>query len=384
MKILIVASWFPTLAVPVSGIFVAEQAAALATRHEVTVLAPEVVGPASSWTLRVESAGTYRVIRAGIPTGNYVHALRYVSRVTHEIRLGAYDVIHAHVTLPGGFAAVLAGLLTRRPSVITEHMRPFKNLMASKRDRAKTRFALNHASAVIAVSHGLKTQMQAQGITRPILIVPNLIDTRKFIHSPQRARTPGQFNLIFVGRLNDKQKNLPALLKAMSRLGNTDGSQYHLRIIGDGKLRCEYEQQAKDLGVYPRYKFEGFLRPEEIAQALAASDVLVLPSFYENCPVVVAEALAVGRPAIVTRCGGSEEMITPECGSVVPVDDPAALSQAIIDLCHNLDSYPSDKISAYAHSRFGEAVVVNRLTEIYESIMPDSAKRRQAIRMRVA
>jgi glycosyltransferase involved in cell wall biosynthesis len=121
-----------------------------------------------------------------------------------------------------------------------------------------------------------------------------------------------------------------------------------------------------------------------VARDLAACDLLVLPSFYENCPVVVAEAMAAGRPVIVTKCGGPEEMVTPESGMVVPVDDADALAAAIRAVCRNLDAYTPENIAAYARSRFGEHVVVDQLTRIYESLLADVRKIQPAARMRIA
>jgi L-malate glycosyltransferase len=384
MKILVVASWFPSPESPVSGIFVAEQASALAACHDVTVLTPAVTHRDSVRTRSEEAAGTYRVIRTCLPAVRHLHSLRYAWEVIQEIRSGDYDLVHAHVTLPGGLGAVLAGIATRRPSVITEHMGPFANLMGSRRDRAKVRFALNHASAVIAVSQGLQSQMRASGITRPMLVVPNLIDTQRFSPRPKPARHSGTFQILFVGRLNDRQKNLPSLLRAMAQLRSADGPRFFLRIIGDGGLRPEYERLAQGLGIDARCEFLGTRDAEGVARALADCDVFVLPSLYENCPVVVAEAMAAGRPVIVTQCGGSEEMVTPESGLAVPVGDADALAAAIRAVCGNLEDYPPEKIAGYAHSRFGAPVVVGRLTEIYESLLIHSAAEPRAARVRVA
>jgi glycosyltransferase involved in cell wall biosynthesis len=374
MKVLIVATWFPSPDSPVAGTFIAEQARALAARHQVTVLAPAVGAAASARTRAVGTDGPYPVIRVNVPARSLVHHLDYARAVAQEIKAGDFDIAHAHVTLPGGFAAVLAGMLTRRPVVITEHRSPFDAFMQTARDRFKVRFALTRAAAVIPTNYGLEARMRHYGIRRPLYIVRNNIDTRLFACSPKPPRTDDCFRLIFVGRLNDEQKNLPALLRALRLLKQRHGDRYLLKIIGGGELQAGYEQMARELGIFHLCEFAGAQNKAEIARSLAASDLFVLPSFHENCPSVVAEAQAVGRPAVVTVCGGSEELIAPHTGIAVPVNDHLALADAINRVCENLDSYHPEAISAYAVSRFGDEAVVSQLTQIYESVLTDGLK----------
>jgi len=313
-----------------------------------------------------------------------MHALRCAWAVAREIRSGGYDLAHAHVTLPGGFAAVLAGMFTGRPAIITEHMNPFSNFMRTAGDRMKVRFALMRAAAVIPTNHGLEAIWRDYGFRRPMQIVRNNVNTEVFAFSPKRPRTDDLNRLIFVGRLNDDQKNLTALLKALVLLSKRDRGCYRLKIIGGGGLQAGYEHLAQDLGVLHLCEFVGEQCKSYIADALAASDLFVLPSFRENCPCVVGEAQAVGRPVVVTSCGGSEELVTPQTGLVVPVDDHAALADAIQHICHNLDSYRPEEISAYAQSRFGDDTLVDHLTKIYESVVPASAIERPTISVKVA
>ena len=372
LKMLVVASWYPSPASPVNGIFIAEQARALASRHDVTVLAPEVTPAGSRRARTVDTSGPYPVIHCNIPARRLVHHLDYARVVANEIRAGGFEVVNAHVTLPGGYAAVLAGIYTRRPVVITEHTSPFDELMTTARNRRKVRFALTRAAAVIAGNRGLEAKMRKYGITRPIQIIPNLIDTDRFALRPKPPRADDDYHLLFVGRLNTDQKNLPALLRAMSLLtgrGKRDGKGYRLKISGDGELRSGYEQMARELGVDEWCEFAGMLGPEQVARSLTECDVFVLPSLHENCPNVVAEAQAAGRPAVVTICGGSEELISPRTGKAVPVDDHVALADAIKQVCRNLDGYQPEEIAAYAKGRFGWEAVVDQLTEVYETVL---------------
>lgn len=367
MKILIVASWFPDAESPFSGVFIAEQARALAIDHTVTVIAPSILRGGSSRRREVEERDGYRLVRVGLPARNVIHQLDYARAVVAEIRSSECDVVHAHVTLPAGFAAVLAGRWTRRPVVITEHRGPFAALMETPRDRFKVRFALERAEEVIAVSSSLAREMASHGINRAITVVPNVVDTSRFAPAASTHRTGEPFRLLFAGILRDHNKNLPLLLRALGRLLN-DGRDYRLTVVGDGEVRGECEEMARTLGVSEQCEFRGALGPDDLSQEMRSADVFVVPSRSETFGIVAAEALCVGRPVIATRCGGPEDFITEEVGVLVPVEDEEALAAAIAEVCTRLEDLPAPRLSAYAQGKFGQKAVTSRLTEIYERV----------------
>ena len=63
---------------------------------------------------------------------------------------------------------------------------------------------------------------------------------------------------------------------------------------------------------------------------------LILPSFAEGLPVVIMEAMASARPVIATTIAGIPELITPDCGWLVPAGDAQALASAIETLAQTL------------------------------------------------
>jgi len=87
------------------------------------------------------------------------------------------------------------------------------------------------------------------------------------------------------------------------------------------------------------------------------------------------EALASGKPVVVTRCGGPEDFVTDETGMLVPVDDDQALADAIGKVCGNLGKYSPARISQFAAKRFGFDAVVSQLTEVYETVATQGKRR---------
>ncbi|HDQ45029.1 MAG TPA: glycosyltransferase family 1 protein [bacterium] len=129
---------------------------------------------------------------------------------------------------------------------------------------------------------------------------------------------------VFVGRLSH-EKGLVTLLKAMAGIQNGN-----LKIVGDGPLRPTLEEFAADF----KLKHVSFLgnQPKQAVQELVSrAQFLVCPSeWYENSPLVIYEALAVGTPVIGAAIGGIPELIlSGETGDLFPPGDVMALRRCI-------------------------------------------------------
>jgi UDP-glucose:(heptosyl)LPS alpha-1,3-glucosyltransferase len=108
------------------------------------------------------------------------------------------------------------------------------------------------------------------------------------------------------------------------------GNPFTLAVVGHRQFG-EYERLARQLGVIDRVRFLGFRGDPK--DAYFAADLLVHPTFYDPCSLVVLEALACGLPIVTTKFNGAAELMSPECGRVVddPLDD-RALAAAIVEL----------------------------------------------------
>jgi glycosyltransferase involved in cell wall biosynthesis len=133
----------------------------------------------------------------------------------------------------------------------------------------------------------------------------------------------------FVGKLERKKRPL-GLLRALSALTREQQEAVHLLVAGDGPLmeECLAFVEHHRLPV----TFTGFLNQSRVPEVYAAADVLVLPSDSgETWGLVVNEAMASGRPAIVSRSvGGCEDLVVEgETGFSFELDDEAALTDLL-------------------------------------------------------
>lgn len=147
---------------------------------------------------------------------------------------------------------------------------------------------------------------------------------------PDRARDlrdNSGVRLITVGRLSPEKGQI-CLLDAFARAcGENEAT---LTIVGHGPLAAELQARAEQLGIADRVRFTGRLGTTETMAEIAAHDALVLPSFMEGLPVVLIEALALGRPVIASQVAGiPEAVVHGHNGLLVPPLDVAALAKAI-------------------------------------------------------
>lgn len=135
---------------------------------------------------------------------------------------------------------------------------------------------------------------------------------------------------LFCGKLRDWKRPMD-LLRAFAAAA-VPGS--YLVYAGEGPLRAGLEREARELGVAERVRILGFANQSELPRIYAASDLLVLPSQHEPWGLVVNEAMACGRPAIVTdRVGAREDLIIEgQTGHSYPAGDVAELSRLLASL----------------------------------------------------
>lgn len=134
-----------------------------------------------------------------------------------------------------------------------------------------------------------------------------------------------------VARLS-AQKGLPLLVEAAARVAHSH--DFVIDVIGDGEGRPALEDMIRRLGLQDRVCLHGWRSPEDVREALSASRAFILPSFAEGLPVVLMEALALGKPVVTTSIAGIPELVDAANGWVVPsgsVDALAAAMKALLE-----------------------------------------------------
>lgn len=138
----------------------------------------------------------------------------------------------------------------------------------------------------------------------------------------------GRLELCFVGNLVPR-KGLHVLLAGLARV---DGD-WRLTVVGnetDPAYVTRIRRQRRRFGLDDRVELTGRLPDDAVAERLAESHLLAVPSLYEGFGLVYLEAMAFGLPVLATTAGGATELVTHgETGVVVPPDDPGEIARVV-------------------------------------------------------
>lgn len=184
-----------------------------------------------------------------------------------------------------------------------------------------------HCNALNLIAPAMERELREAGFLRVRLSdIPNGVPLEAMTRGD--AAPAGATQWVCVGRLTH-QKGYDVLLDALSLL--PPDADFTVSIAGDGPERAVLEARAQVLGLSARVRWLGELRPLEVARLMDDADAFLLPSRYEGMSNAALEALARGRPILVTDCGGIDRYIDPASGWVVPRDDANALAGALTE-----------------------------------------------------
>ena len=291
-------------------------------------------------------------------------------RLAQEARARGVQVVHAHQYSPFFYSA-LAKPLARNAFrlLMTEHGRHYPDVVSPVR-RAVNRAVLSHlADAVTACcAFSARALCENDGFPgRRIEVVENGIDLGRHAAPADRAALREKFGLApdrqyvtMVARFHPVKAH-PMLLKAFAEVARVR-PDVDLLLAGEGPGRPALEVMAKALGILERVKFLG-VRPD-VPDLLAAADVFALTSVSEAASLTLMEAMAAGRPVVITAVGGNPELVRDGVdGLLVPRGDHAACARAILRLL--ADTELAARLGAAARARAEEAFSLARTVDRY-------------------
>ena len=302
--------------------------------------------------------------------------------VVHDFGAGwCYDVLHVH---DGSRRTVLRQAIRARPLGgrllgLLERVRAWREREVERNQYTRAR------GHIVAVSGMVKRDLVRDYGVDParIEVVWNGVDPAAFSPAYRERERPearrrldlGDASTFLLLGHNYRLKGLAVALRALARLVR-EGHAVRLCVVGDGPAET-FARDARRLGLERHARFyRGVTDPRPY---LAASDVLLHPTFYDACSLVVLEAWAMGVPAITTRWNGAAEL-WPASEDAWLVAEPRDIDAVAQAMRQGLD--PARRAAAGAVARsvaLAHRLETNfaRIAAIYEEIAEGGTRRRR-------
>lgn len=346
----------------------------------------EVVGVASD-TGVLEHVGEREGVRTvNVPMHREISLFADVKSLFALIKLFRHerpDIVHAN-TPKASLLGMVAAWLCRVPNrIYTVTGLRFETTSGVMRFVLKTmeRITCFCATKVIPEGDGVKAALLREHITRkPMQKIHNGningVDldwydrTEEVMQSAEKIKGDGEeFRFVFVGRIV-RDKGICELVEAFTRLRMVR-PDVKLMIVGRFEEDLDpLPYSTRDfLNTCPAVELAGY--QSDVRPYIAASNVLVLPSYREGFPNVILQAGAMGLPVIVTDVNGSDEVVEQGVnGIIVPKYDVEALYNAMLTMVNNADKTKqmSDVARKMIAERFDQRDVWAATVEMYKQL----------------
>lgn len=372
MHVLILPSWYSSPEFPLKGSFFREQAVALAKAGcKVSLLFWYCDAKDKPYTEVFNDDGVQTILVHYKRSRLHINFLlkRYFVLKAFRQHLGDAppDIIHVH-SFPATTVARLFFGKYKIPYVVTEHTTAFARGMLTHQNKTVIRKGFRLARRVIAVSDGLRRQIQPY-CEKPVLIIPNMVSDFFWtdVNTEQPSERSTVFRFVSVGYLTVK-KGMDILLSAFSKV-HKKYPLTELVICGGGEEGEALKKQAQEEEIYSCVEFLGNVSREEIHRQLIRSQSFVLASRVETFGIVYIEALACGKPIIMTETDASETIVNKNNGFVVPVENIPALAERMEEMIISYTRYDANLIKEDCRLRFSETAVSRRLIDLYHEVL---------------
>jgi len=251
------------------------------------------------------------------------------------------------------------------------------------------REVLRIADKVVAATQAELAQLQwlYQADTRKVVVIPPGVDLSHFYPiSRDEAKAfigvqPCDRTLLFVGRI-EPLKGIDTLIQAIGLIRQRDVYTCLTVIGGDPTIDLEVEDSemrrlqaiCAEAGLSDLVTFIGKRGQYTLPYYYSAAEAVVVPSHYESFGMVALEAMACGTPVVASQVGGLAFLVKDgETGFTVPVEDPAALADRLVQLfCDpDLRSEMGQRAAAFAQEYSWERIAA-RITALYQQLISDN------------
>lgn len=386
MKVLWLASWYPSALMPLSGDFIKRHAEAVSLYEQLHVL--HVIRDASGRITRDVSVKTtasgnltetivYYYIKSFKPSvlnkifSEWTYRRLFKKQVIKHIIDQNPDLVHVHVGMKAGNIARWIKRKYQIPYVVSEH---WTGLLKEAEDNLSKRSlfwkhswekVIQQAAAISAVSAHLAQSIKTTFNISRCEVIPNVVNTNIFYTNI--SQSPNRFiKFLHISTL-DAFKNPLLILQAFAIVVKTQ-PEVMLTVVGPEKEEIQQWIRKEKLEQHIKLRHE--MSQPELATLMQKQDALVLYSRYETFGCVVIEANACGKPVIVSDIPVFHETVKEGVnGLFAPSNNIMALAQTIKKCMEESMLFNAEKISEEATAKYSYQTIGKTFSEWYKTVL---------------
>ena len=285
------------------------------------------------------------------------------------------DIVHTHASLSSRIAAKLYG---KCKIIYTRHCAyPPSAFMISSFGRIVGRIVAKiFTDRVIAISNAVKKNLTETGVPKEMITtMMNGVDPLQKLTDIEKSELCAKYGILenektagMIGRL-EPVKGHEYFIRAVKKC-NDNGLSIKGLIAGTGGIEEELGCLADELGIRGKIIFTGFL--DDVAPVVNILDVFVNASYgTEASSLAMLEAMSLGKPVVATDYGGNPYQVkSGKTGLLVPVKDADILSDAIIQILSNSDTYKTFSANAELeyNQHYTAAIMAQNIEKVYKTV----------------
>lgn len=311
------------------------------------------------------------------------------SHYRERMRMVQLDIAHAHSPFTAGSEALRAAVRRKIPLVGTFHSKYYDDFLKATKSEKMARLGVKvvvdfyrRCDDVWAVGKNTADVLHSYGYDGDIQVMPNGVNIRQFnpdyIREARRRFEVAENVpvLLFVGQINWK-KNIRRVLEACALL-KKQGRSFRLLLAGQGPDAAEIQHTIESMDLTGCARLIGHQTDVHILDGLyCLASLFVFPSLYDNAPMVVREAAAMGTPSVMVRGSSAAEIIRDRENGYLCEDDPADLARVLTEALADDEArrrvgkaaqdtipVPWDEVLKTAVSRYGYLIDMNKMGEL--------------------
>lgn len=302
---------------------------------------------------------------------NFLKQLKKCVRFLKENKI---EIVHTHDFYTNVFGITAARLAGVKLKIASKRE---TGGMRSRAQRIIENGIFKTADKIVANSEAVKNYLVSQDIKeKKINVIYNGLDFERLKpETNDREKICKELNLptdqkikfiTLVANLRHRVKNQPMFLRAAEKIVKKI-SDAHFVLAGEGELKSELEDFAKELKIEKNTHFTG--RCTKIPELLFVSYTCVLTSFNEGFSNSILEYMAAGKAVVATNVGGAgEAIIENETGFLIESEDDEALANRLIELLNDKEKAAQfgAKGKQIAGENFSLATQLKKTLELYE------------------